>query len=159
MCSVINHQSEFYFFQDTVPLIDGVSLVKSNETDTPEDIPGITDGRALGGLSGIDRDLLVKFGQLLQSHVVRLDLTTSARGNKDKKGTKYVIAALLTTMGIAGPLGLKALALIAGKALVISKVSEALVGNFLGRSCSINFDFVGCFDYCWNHCIEKDLHK
>lgn len=101
-----------------------MSLVKNNET-TKEEIPGITDGRALGDLKGIDRDLLIKFGRLLQTHVVRLDLT-SARGNKDKKGTKYVIAALLTTMGIAGPLGLKALALIAGKALVISKVRKLL---------------------------------
>lgn len=100
-----------------------MSLVKNNET-VPEEIPGITDGRALGDLTGIDRDLLTKFGKLLQSHVVRLDLT-SGRGNKEKKGgTRYVVAALLTAMGIAGPLGLKALALIAGKALVISKVRK-----------------------------------
>lgn len=43
-----------------------------------------------------------------------------------KKGgghMKYVIAAMLTAMGIAGPIGLKALAMIAVKALVISKVA------------------------------------
>lgn len=42
--------------------------------------------------------------------------------------TRYVIAALLTAMGIAGPLGLKALAAIAGKALVISKVALTIAG-------------------------------
>lgn len=41
---------------------------------------------------------------------------------------RYVIAALLTAMGIAGPLGLKALAAIAGKALVISKVALTIAG-------------------------------
>lgn len=43
-----------------------------------------------------------------------------------KKGgghMKYVIAAMMTAMGIAGPIGLKALAMIAVKALVISKVA------------------------------------
>lgn len=38
------------------------------------------------------------------------------------------MAALLTAMGIAGPLGLKALAAIAGKALVISKVALTIAG-------------------------------
>lgn len=52
-------------------------------------------------------------------------------GGGDKGGKKYgryVMAALLTAMGIAGPLGLKALAAIAGKALVISKVALTIAG-------------------------------
>ncbi|GAB0086801.1 osiris 21 [Sergentomyia squamirostris] len=51
-------------------------------------------------------------------------------GNKKagKKYGRYVMAALLTAMGIAGPLGLKALAAIAGKALVISKVALTIAG-------------------------------
>lgn len=40
-----------------------------------------------------------------------------------KKSGGYIIAGLLMAMGIAGPLALKALAVIAGKALIISKVA------------------------------------
>lgn len=36
---------------------------------------------------------------------------------------KYVLPALMSAMAIAGPLGLKVLAMIAGKALIISKVA------------------------------------
>lgn len=38
------------------------------------------------------------------------------------------MAAFMTAMGIAAPLGLKALAVIAGKALVISKVALTIAG-------------------------------
>lgn len=40
-----------------------------------------------------------------------------------KKYSRYIIAALLAAIGIAGPLGLKAIAVIAGKALLISKIA------------------------------------
>lgn len=40
-----------------------------------------------------------------------------------KKSGRYIIAALLAALGIAGPLGLKAIAVIAGKALLISKIA------------------------------------
>lgn len=40
-----------------------------------------------------------------------------------KKSGGYIIAGLLMAMGIAGPLALKALAAIAGKALIISKIA------------------------------------
>lgn len=52
------------------------------------------------------------------------------RRKKEKGGghIKYVIAAMLTAMGIAGPIGLKALAAIAIKALVISKVALTIAG-------------------------------
>ena len=107
------------FKQDSIQLMDGVVLVKQNET-TPEDIPGLTDARTLTGISGIDKELVQKLGHLLKTHFVRVEMD-EARGKK-KGATKYIIAALLTAMSIAGPLGLKALAAIAGKALVISKV-------------------------------------
>uniref|UniRef100_A0A336MM74 CSON014190 protein n=1 Tax=Culicoides sonorensis TaxID=179676 RepID=A0A336MM74_CULSO len=114
--------------QDSVQIFDGVVLVKQNET-TEDDIPGLNDPRTLNDFSGIDRALIQKFGELLKTHFVRVDMN-EARGSGDKKNghTKYIIAALLTAMGIAGPLGLKALAMIAGKALVISKVALTIAG-------------------------------
>lgn len=42
--------------------------------------------------------------------------------------SEYAIAAFMTAIGIAAPLGLKALAVIAGKALVISKVALTIAG-------------------------------
>lgn len=42
---------------------------------------------------------------------------------KPKKASRYIIAALLAAIGIVGPLGLKAIAVIAGKALLISKIA------------------------------------
>lgn len=95
-------------------------MVKQNET-TDEDIPGLTDPRTLNDLSAIDRALIKGFGQLFKTHFVRVDMS-EGRGKKNKS-SKYIIMALMTAMSIAGPLGLKALAAIAGKALVISKVS------------------------------------
>lgn len=47
---------------------------------------------------------------------------------EEKKLHRYALAAFLTAMGIAGPLGLKAIATIAGKALVISKVALTIAG-------------------------------
>lgn len=79
------------------------------------------DSRTLNGMSKIDRTLMEKLNNFFQSHTLKIDLS-EARKQKQNKMTKYVIAALMTAMGIAGPLGLKALAAIAGKALVISKV-------------------------------------
>lgn len=45
-----------------------------------------------------------------------------------KRVSEYAIAAFMTAIGIAAPLGLKALAVIAGKALVISKVALTIAG-------------------------------
>lgn len=47
---------------------------------------------------------------------------------ESKRIHRYALAAFLTAMGIAGPLGLKAIATIAGKALVISKVALTIAG-------------------------------
>lgn len=45
-----------------------------------------------------------------------------------KKSGGFIIAGLLLALGIAGPIGLKALAVIAGKALIISKIALTIAG-------------------------------
>lgn len=106
-------------------MLDGISLIKS-ENAIIDDTPILADARALSGLSEVDRALVQNIEKFLKTHTVKVDLS-EARG-KGKKQYKYVIAAMLTAMGIAGPLGLKALAFIAGKALVISKVALTIAG-------------------------------
>lgn len=95
-------------------------MVKQNENDV-DSTPILSDARTLSSFSGIDRELIQKVDRFLRTHVLKVDMADEGRG-KGKKQHKYIIAALLTAMGIAGPIGLKALAAIAGKALVISKV-------------------------------------
>ncbi|XP_062534086.1 uncharacterized protein LOC134204940 [Armigeres subalbatus] len=110
---------------DSIQLVDGVTLVKQNVTDDTENetVPGLSDARALEGLSSTDRSLIQKLDRFLKTHTVKMDLA-EARGRGDKKnGSRYIIAAMLTAMGIAGPIGLKTLGAIAFKALVISKVA------------------------------------
>ncbi|XP_053689434.1 uncharacterized protein LOC128738380 [Sabethes cyaneus] len=115
---------------ESVQLVDGVSLVKQKVAEN-ESIPLITDARALSGLSEIDRSILSKVNKFFQTHSLRLDMQKpgeAARGNKNNKHHRYLIAAFLTAMGIAGPIGLKVLAAVAGKALVISKVALTIAG-------------------------------
>lgn len=109
--------------QDAIQLIDGVTLAKTENVD---DTPVIADARALNGLNGLDKALVQTIDKFLRTHTVKVDLS-EARG-KGKKHYRYIIAAMMTAMGIAGPLGLKALAAIAGKALVISKVALTIAG-------------------------------
>lgn len=97
-----------------------------SENSIVDDSPILADARALSGLSEVDRSLVQNIEKFLKTHTVKVDLS-EARG-KGKKQYRYVIAAMLTAMGIAGPLGLKALAFIAGKALVISKVALTIAG-------------------------------
>lgn len=115
----------FLLKQEQISLLDGISLVKS-ENAVADDTPVLADARALSGLSDVDRALVQNVEKFLKTHTVKVDLS-EARG-KGKKQYRYVIAAMLTAMGIAGPLGLKALAFIAGKALVISKVALTIAG-------------------------------
>lgn len=77
-------------------------------------------------MNEVDKNLIQNVEKFLKSHTLKVDLS-EARG-KGKKQYRYVIAAVLTAMGIAGPLGLKVLAFIAGKALVISKVALTIAG-------------------------------
>ncbi|XP_058834862.1 uncharacterized protein LOC131692043 [Topomyia yanbarensis] len=114
---------------ETVQLVDGVSLVKQEVAEN-ESIPLLADARAMSGLGEVDRSILEKVNKFFQTHTLRFDLQKQdgiARGNKNKHH-RYLIAAFLTAMGIAGPIGLKVLAAVAGKALVISKVALTIAG-------------------------------
>lgn len=101
--------------------------MKKEKLDEDDEKPLLSDARALSDLSESDRAIIHKLDKFLRTHTVKLDVS-EARGKGGKKHYKYVIAALMTAMGIAGPLGLKALAAIAGKALVISKVALTIAG-------------------------------
>lgn len=119
-------------FQESIPLLDGVALVKQANPEN-ESISLLTDARALGGLGETERSILGKLNKFFQTHTLRVDMqpqdsTAAARGNKQNKHHRYLIAAFLTAMGIAGPIGLKVLAAVAGKALVISKVALTIAG-------------------------------
>ncbi|KAM7351067.1 osiris 21 [Cochliomyia hominivorax] len=127
--------------QDSIKIIDGVVLEKQNHTEEESIISALTDARAFNSLAPLDRALLSKIDRLVRTHSLKVDMSTARLGGDDdghhekkkkkKEGgghVKYIIAALLTAMGIAGPIGLKALAAIAGKALVISKVALTIAG-------------------------------
>lgn len=109
--------------QESIQILDGVTLVKAENAD---DTPVIADARALSGLQGLDKALVQTLDKFLRTHTVKVDLS-EARGKKGKH-YRYIIAAMMTALGVAGPLGLKALAAIAGKALVISKVALTIAG-------------------------------
>ncbi|XP_030383992.1 uncharacterized protein LOC115631409 [Scaptodrosophila lebanonensis] len=120
--------------QDSIKITDGLVLEKQNQTDRERVVSVLTEAR---NIDNLDRVLLTKLEKLMRTHSLKIDLDVGVgRGHDDKKKKhkeggghmKYVIAALLTAMGIAGPLGLKALAAIAGKALVISKVALTIAG-------------------------------
>lgn len=126
--------------QDSIKIVDGVVLEKQNHTEEESIIGALTDARAFNSLAPLDRALLSKIDKLVRTHSLKVDMGTARLGGDDgghhekkkkKEGgghVKYIIAALLTAMGIAGPIGLKALAAIAGKALVISKVALTIAG-------------------------------
>uniref|UniRef100_A0A182T8A1 Osiris 21 n=1 Tax=Anopheles maculatus TaxID=74869 RepID=A0A182T8A1_9DIPT len=112
---------------DSIQLVDGVTLVKQKNVSGNENsesaILGLSDARSMEGLGETDKALVQKIDKFLKTHTISFDLS-EARGSGNKKnGSRYVIAALLTAMGIAGPIGLKTLGAIAFKALVISKVA------------------------------------
>lgn len=127
--------------QDSIKIVDGLVLEKQNQSDTDSVIGSLADARQLGSMAPLDRALLVKADKLMRTHALKIDMdldvddenVSVGRDHKKKKHKdgghmKYVVAALLTAMGIAGPLGLKALAAIAGKALIISKVALTIAG-------------------------------
>ncbi|EDW80249.1 uncharacterized protein Dwil_GK21104 [Drosophila willistoni] len=132
--------------QDSIKIMDGLVMEKQkqNQSESESILGLLTDARQFGSLSPLDRALLFKADKLIRTHSLKIDIMDVADlgnegrghehgGHKKKKHKdgghiKYVIAALLTAMGIAGPLGLKALAAIAGKALVISKVALTIAG-------------------------------
>lgn len=56
-------------------------------------------------------------------HFLTLPTVSILHFLEEKEVSEYAIAAFMTAMGIAAPIGLKALAVIAVKALVISKIA------------------------------------
>ncbi|XP_031624031.1 uncharacterized protein LOC116341228 isoform X3 [Contarinia nasturtii] len=124
--------------QDSISIVDGIYMEKQNETDV-EKTPEFADARVLSDLSGVDRQLMEQINKFLRTHVLKVDLSEERGGGgfggnkggagggknklKLKKSGGYIIAGLLMALSIAGPLALKALAAIAGKALIISKVA------------------------------------
>lgn len=130
--------------QDSIKIADGLVLEKQNHSEAESTLGSLTDARQFGNLAPIDRALLSKADKLIRTHTLKIDIASGGdedasvgrghkHGHKKKKHKdgghiKYVVAALLTAIGIAGPVGLKALAAIAGKALVISKVALTIAG-------------------------------
>ena len=79
--------------------MDGVTLVKS-ENVVVDETPVIADARAVNGLNGLDKALLQTLDKFLRTHTVKVDLS-EARG-KGKKHYRYIIAAMMTALGVAG---------------------------------------------------------
>lgn len=121
-----------------MPLVDGISLVRNNRSVS------VSSSR---GFSGIER-LTSAMKNFMESHTLTVDLgedsedddvddVGEARGDKKdkkekKKAKKFASYALMVMMGIfglTGPLILKTLALIAGKALIASKMALLIVGS------------------------------
>lgn len=111
-----------------VPLFDGITFKKNNET--------FQISRGFSGISRL-RHALVNF---LDSHVLTLDLTESRQSRvggsggfkisrKEKKYFWYTMMVLLGIFGLTGPLVMKTLTLIAGKALIASKIALLMVGS------------------------------
>lgn len=123
-----------------VPIFEGITLARNEEK-----LDNFTTPRAYNGISKLS-SVLSKF---LESHTLVVDLTPeddvgSARkkeegldfGGGDKKGKKkekkyasYAMMVMMGIFGLTGPLILKALALIAGKALIASKMALLIVGS------------------------------
>lgn len=116
-----------------IPLFYGVTLARnenpvSNETSRAS--------------SGFDR-LSSAVGRFLNSHTLVMDLDEDfdenevgeARGKKDKKKKKekkfasYAMMVMMGVFALTGPLIMKTLALIAGKALIASKMALLIVGS------------------------------
>lgn len=122
-----------------VPIFEGITLARNDEK-----LDNYTSARSLSGFGRLG-SVVAKF---LESHTLVLDLTPGdedvGTGRKeegglgfgDKKGKKkekkyasYAMMVLMGIFGLTGPLVLKALALIAGKALIASKMALLIVGS------------------------------
>ncbi|XP_055682239.1 uncharacterized protein LOC129789445 [Lutzomyia longipalpis] len=143
--------------QESLSVLDGISFVKQNETEQTPSIAEGRFLSGLNGIDRALVQKFDKFFRTHSLKVDLSEARQRGEGigghghghfggghggggggggiaNKiatkkaGKKVGRYVMAALLTAMGIAGPLGLKALAAIAGKALVISKVALTIAG-------------------------------
>lgn len=117
-----------------IPLFDGIILKKQSDGINKTEI------RISSGVSRLRKVLT----QMLNTHILRLDLTKNveqveneerARGGKfriskkEKKHFWYTMMVLLGIFGLTGPIIMKALTLIAGKALIASKIALLMVGS------------------------------
>lgn len=115
-----------------IPLFYGVTLARNENPVANE------TSRAS---SGFDR-LSSAVGRFLNSHTLVMDLDEDtgeevgeARGKKDKKKKKekkfasYAMMVMMGVFALTGPLIMKTLALIAGKALIASKMALLIVGS------------------------------
>lgn len=118
-----------------IPLFDGVTLARNEE-----DFHNISTTRAFSGFGRLSSAV----SNFLDSHTLVVDLTDDqtddsvgeARGKEDKKKKKkekkyasYAMMVLMGIFGLTGPLIMKTLALIAGKALIASKMALLIVGS------------------------------
>lgn len=124
-----------------VPIFEGITLARNDEK-----LVNSTGARSLSGFGRLSSVV----GKFLESHTLVVDLTPDDEdvgtgrkeeggldfGGGDKKGKKkekkyasYAMMVLMGIFGLTGPLVLKALALIAGKALIASKMALLIVGS------------------------------
>ncbi|XP_017786034.1 PREDICTED: uncharacterized protein LOC108569121 [Nicrophorus vespilloides] len=117
-----------------IPVIDGVTLKRNGEV-----VNASAEGRSAHGVQRLKSVI----GRFLQSHTLSIDLSRqlgSGDGFKDgthgmkvsKKERKYfhyTMMVLLGIFGLSAPLIMKTLALIAGKALIASKIALLMVGS------------------------------
>lgn len=131
-----------------VPLFDGIVLKKDNDSSNVDGKIQQQSSRALTGVSRL-KGVLLKF---FDSHILSLDLTGNnnnedfaaeegpRRGGlggggkfriskKEKKHFWYSMMVLLGIFGLTGPMVMKVLTLIAGKALIASKIALLMVGS------------------------------
>lgn len=121
-----------------IPIFDGITLARNEEKLDNYTVPR--------SYSGTDK-LTSVISKFLETHTVVVDFTPdndigSARKEeglgfggdkktkkKEKKYASYAMMVLMGIFGLTGPLVLKALALIAGKALIASKMALLIVGS------------------------------
>lgn len=82
-------------------MLDGVTFVKQNETSV-EDVPSVVEGRFLNGLTGVDKALVNSLNRFFQTHMLKLDMNSEARGKltdkleeiKEKRGELWTFFLL-----------------------------------------------------------------
>ncbi|XP_017781606.1 PREDICTED: uncharacterized protein LOC108566306 [Nicrophorus vespilloides] len=124
-----------------VPIFEGVSFVKEDNTNVNAESSPITEAQIEAQLprSLTERDgalnniIFDKVGNFLQTHTLQVKPNEIARAfNGEERGKKKKMGGLLLIPLILGgtlvPLALGALALLAGKALIVSKLALVLAG-------------------------------
>lgn len=115
-----------------VPIFEGITLARNEVKLEDQVVP-----RGSSGLGSV-------LSRFLESHKLVVDLTedngTARKGEegllggkkgkkKEKKYASYAMMVMMGIFGLTGPLILKTLALIAGKALIASKMALLIVGS------------------------------